>query len=772
MDSFLKRRYFECLLIVLYLIVGFVPYFDAIDKIAPQYVYLSIVNSVAAIYLLFTTKRVSFKYASYVFLSMVGLVFWSFISLKHAINKAEVLIETSRVIIFLFAFVSLYVLVNRNKSLLKYTPYLLSFIVLIEVSLVYERFIERFTFGSYSRDMGLRAFSGNINITAFSILLKLPFLFYTISKLKLRFVMSFLILTSYVFCIFLLGSRGANLMLLVVIALIVSLNLLFKHKFSIEKKYFIFLFISTIVAGSINSQLFKDNNSLSVIKRSTNLDTSSTQQRLRFYSTAMQSIQQYPIFGVGIGNWKLHATEYDKPYMKDYTVPYHVHNDFLEIAAELGVLGFILYFGIFLWLFFLLFKVVRSKEFDNNNVSHLLLLCFVSLIVYLADSFLNFPFTRPLMQIQNLFFWVVILVLIGQNFNFKNPFSIQFSQEKVYQKIISVIIIFGGLFFSSYISQKVFKSFREQQFLTAASAGSFTNYSKEYVESLNSDIPNITATTIPIETLKVNLIYNLTDEIPGDTLHYMIAEGKKQNPFLPFNELTKSVLFIKQKKPDSAYVYAKKAFYEIPNHEVHFELLMDIAEAYKDSVEIDKAINTIKDKELRNSFYERYLEASLNVKNSMGLTETDILEKYNSNNPEADLSKVFNTIFKVGKKNVEEGYFESLKANEHFSNKNFKEAAKSFEKAFEYNPQEVSYYENAANSYMQAGNDQKAIEILNDLIKNLNPKTGKAEYLLGIIYIGMKENQVGCDFLYKSKNKGFKVNQFLFSKFCNLENKQ
>ena len=116
--------------------------------------------------------------------------------------------------------------------------------------------------------------------------------------------------------------------------------------------------------------------------------------------------------GVGIGNWKLHATEYDKPYMQDYTVPYHVHNDFLEIFAELGMPGFIFYFGIFLWLFFLIFKVVKSKEFDDNNFSDLILLIVISLTVYLADSFLNFPFTRPLMQIQVLFFCALFLVII------------------------------------------------------------------------------------------------------------------------------------------------------------------------------------------------------------------------------------------------------------------------------------------------------------------------------------------------------------------------
>ena len=73
---------------------------------------------------------------------------------------------------------------------------------------------------------------------------------------------------------------------------------------------------------------------------------------------------------------------------------------------------------------------------------------------------------------------------------------------------------------------------------------------------------------------------------------------------------------------------------------------------------------------------------------------------------------------------------------------------------------------------MQLGDDKKAIEILNEVITKLNPKTGKVEYLLGIIYIGMKENQKGCNYLFKSQDKGFTVDQFLFSKFCNTEETQ
>ena len=143
------------------------------------------------------------------------------------------------------------------------------------------------------------------------------------------------------------------------------------------------------------------------------------------------------------------------------------------------------------------------------------------------------------------------------------------------------------------------------------------------------------------------------------------------------------------------------------------------------------------------------------------------MEKYNSKNPENETAKVFNIIFEVGKKNVEDAYFQSMEGVKFFNKKDFNRAAEYFSKAYNLNPKEVSYYENAANSYMQAGEDKKAIEILEKLIKNLNPKTGKAEYLLAIINIGLEKNEIGCKYLIKSEGKGFSVPKAIFERFCN-----
>ena len=153
----------------------------------------------------------------------------------------------------------------------------------------------------------------------------------------------------------------------------------------------------------------------------------------------------------------------------------------------------------------------------------------MSCLVYLADSFLNFPFTRPLIQIQNIFYWVIILAALNTQFNLTKNYSLEIYQQTKYRKLIISLIIISGLSYCGFISYKVYNSFVEQQFLTAAGNGSFSNYSRQYVESIKSDIPSIDATTVPIETKKANLIYNLSEyEIADDTLHYMIEQGRNK----------------------------------------------------------------------------------------------------------------------------------------------------------------------------------------------------------------------------------------------------
>ena len=52
------------------------------------------------------------------------------------------------------------------------------------------------------------------------------------------------------------------------------------------------------------------------------------------------------------------------------------------------------------------------------------------------------------------------------------------------------------------------------------------------------------------------------------------------------------------------------------------------------------------------------------------------------------------------------------------------------------------------------------------MIIDLKPKTGKAEYLLGINYIQLEESNLGCNYLEESAKKGFNFPQSMLDQFC------
>ena len=68
---------------------------------------------------------------------------------------------------------------------------------------------------------------------------------------------------------------------------------------------------------------------------------------------------------------------------------------------------------------------------------------------------------------------------------------------------------------------------------------------------------------------------------------------------------------------------------------------------------------------------------------------------------------------------------------------------------------------------MKIDENQKAIEILESMVEDLDPQSGKAEYLLGIIYLDEKDKEKGCLNLNIAKRKGFKFSDQILKRFCN-----
>jgi O-antigen ligase len=118
-----------------------------------------------------------------------------------------------------------------------------------------------------------------------------------------------------------------------------------------------------------------------------------------------------PIIGYGLGNFKIISIERDKENIRSYTVPYVMHNDFLEVAVELGIIGLSLFLLIFIYPIYFLLKRIKIK---NLKTEHLVLLSM--LFIYVVDSNLNFPFTRAASLLY-------LALILGMFNNYLNPLS-------------------------------------------------------------------------------------------------------------------------------------------------------------------------------------------------------------------------------------------------------------------------------------------------------------------------------------------------------------
>jgi O-antigen ligase len=157
------------------------------------------------------------------------------------------------------------------------------------------------------------------------------------------------------------------------------------------------LLISVFIAPIIILNLVSDSYSDDLIKDNSKIfsqQDSSVSLRKRFYLDALNTIIERPIFGIGAGNWKLTSINLDKDRIKDYQVPYHVHNDFLQIAAEAGIFSMIFYILFCLSPIFIYFLKYRGNTFKFGFEEIFLFL--LPMMIFVFDSSINFPIARPI----------------------------------------------------------------------------------------------------------------------------------------------------------------------------------------------------------------------------------------------------------------------------------------------------------------------------------------------------------------------------------------
>jgi O-antigen ligase len=399
-------------------------FFFVYDRVSIHFLFLAVINLIS--FLLVLRKNTIdeflsvFKEKPHSFSYLLFIVF-GLISILSAENKVESIVSITQLLIFFSSFV---IIVFLSK--LKHINFIKAFTVFTLMAVFIESVYINYLFydsivisgNILDRSNEFRGFTANINISSFSLCLKIPLLFYLTFNTKVNALklLSLIMIFSSITTILLLGGRGSIIALLFILIMIFIICILNINKLKIIN---LSLSILIVVLSLSAYQYFNQNNTSSrVVERFSNVlnpnADQSVKERLNFYSAAFQSIRGKPLLGVGIGNWKLISIKYNKDVIDDYKVPYHVHNDFLQVAAEIGLIGGIAYMYFIFFPFLMSIKKFLVDKEKNLNKYALVFLIFG---VYIIDSLLNFPMARPVSFIYLLFAMALFYISYPNNLN-------------------------------------------------------------------------------------------------------------------------------------------------------------------------------------------------------------------------------------------------------------------------------------------------------------------------------------------------------------------
>ena len=295
---------------------------------------------------------------------------------------------------FILLFISIVYLLNKIENKLSYVIFFwLIFFTFIYVDLIVQYFFNKNLFnqvspwpGRLSSIMGDELKIGHLILGFFPLIIGFYY-----QKKKIILSLGLLFLTC--FMLVLINERSNTLRFFIFFFLF----FLFIKEYSLKWK-FIFYIIILILFFSIisftkgdyslkqryiNEPLFawKDKSILEGLKQTT---------YGAHYFTAIKIFKNYPIFGSGIKTFRLECSKDvydDKTLLANWQrCSTHPHQIYFEILSELGILGFILFFGFF---FIIIFKKIRNffKKTDYQSLSVTLYVLIIFLPLIPSGSF-------------------------------------------------------------------------------------------------------------------------------------------------------------------------------------------------------------------------------------------------------------------------------------------------------------------------------------------------------------------------------------------------
>lgn len=764
-------QFLSASLVILYLCIGFVPNLSAVDKIAPQWLVLGILNTLSVLVFLAYRKVLKFQLrqtlSSKISLLYIAFFLWASASYFYAVNPTEVLVNLPRHLNTLLMYLFIAIFIGGISKRASFFSWVITLILGVEVYAVLTEAAVMIESSGVISSGTLKGVTANRNITAFSLAIKVPFALFLLVRAKVAWSKGLLgiLITLALVCLTIIQSRAAFVASGVTLVFFTALCLYF-YTTSKEKKWLWrpgFYLFPLFVALGINEVYFSSKGANALDRASTisvSTNDGSVNQRLRYYEHVVTHMSAHPILGTGLGNWKIQSIDYDKNDINGYVVPYHAHSDFIQLGAELGIPGFLLYLGIFIFALIYGLKVLFVAQLKTDQKFFLGLLL-TALAVYTVDANLNFPIARP----QVLAPWALVVALINYYhqllFRTSNVMETPTKSKKLAYNgfpYITLLLLLPGI----KITHTTFTSLKAQMLILQDFNSNKYSLPLNQIESFIPPMPNITVTTIPMDAIKARYYFHYKKY---DTALALAEKAKEANPYLRYPEILQSQIYVEKGEREKAWEAAKIAFENLPGNQLHVNQFINLSiqlgkrEAIKDAFPLLTLNN-------EQNNWKNYLIAVAQLfpsgQEPFLAQAKKAVDLFPGNREILNLQGQIS----LGIKKINKAAQHAKDGLKYFNQQKYTKAAIAFEQALVLNPLEYSNFENAATSNYLAGNLEKSLEQINFVINNLNPFNGKCEYIKALILI-KNGNPIGaCPLLTTSKDSGFSQANATFDQYC------
>jgi len=366
------------------------------------------------------------------------------------LRSPYIIVSLNDYIIFLFYFLIYFLVINNINHKRQFDSLIHIFFLTAAIIAIYA-LLQYYGFDPFLRELSaITSTIGQKNWVSNYLALIFPLIFsyFLVENIKKNKLYYYLLLSIIYATLMICQSRG--IWISIVCTFLLGLFLIYKYKISDvlkkNKKWItliILTFLLITIIYSTDNPLNKSH--LTLPQRAlTILDEQdpSINARLLIWKTTLEMIKHYPLLGTGIGTFKINYLNYQAKYLKDnpdylkyYATAGEAHNEYLQIAAEMGLFGL----GIFIFIIFSFYGLIVNfiknsgnnfqKETDEDRVIIFGLL--MGITCFLIHSLFTFALHVPALG-------ATFFIIIGLTVAYIKNMTSSISKEEKMIKIIKL----------------------------------------------------------------------------------------------------------------------------------------------------------------------------------------------------------------------------------------------------------------------------------------------------------------------------------------------